>query len=136
MTSLLPRKLTNECSLPRLNHAPICHLALKDHIIQGALSIENCHVYRFEMSPLGCDNERVVLPPRSAKKLQDCDHQAHSVSYAGGIVTTCAAWVRGANPISLLRPPPEDALRGWIASSRVKRSVVCDDDPALIQAVA
>lgn len=42
--------------------------------------------------------------------------------------------LRGDNPASLLRPPPEDALQEWIVSPRVNRSGVGDDDPALIEA--
>jgi hypothetical protein len=43
------------------------------------------------------------------------------------------AWMAGDNPhFSLLRAPPEDS-QGWIVSSRVNRSGVGDDDPALIE---
>ena len=44
------------------------------------------------------------------------------------------AWMRGDNPASLLRPPPEDSLREWVVSTRVNRSGVGDDDPSLIEA--
>lgn len=44
------------------------------------------------------------------------------------------AWMRGDNPASLLRLPPEDMLREWIVSTRVNRSGVRDDDPRLIEA--
>lgn len=45
-----------------------------------------------------------------------------------------AAWMRGDNPASLLRQPPEDSLREWVVSTRVNRSGVGDDDPNLIEA--
>ena len=44
------------------------------------------------------------------------------------------AWMRGDDPASLLRSPPEDALREWVVSARVNRSGVGDDDPSLIEA--
>lgn len=44
------------------------------------------------------------------------------------------AWMRGCDPASLLRPPPEDALREWVVSTRVNRSGVGDDDPRLVEA--
>ena len=44
------------------------------------------------------------------------------------------AWMRGDDPASLLRSPPEDALREWVVSTRVNRSGVVDDDPRLIEA--
>ncbi len=46
-----------------------------------------------------------------------------------------AAWMRGDNPASLLRQPPEDSLREWVVSTRVNRAGVDDDDPRLIDAV-
>jgi putative SOS response-associated peptidase YedK len=45
------------------------------------------------------------------------------------------AWLQGAQPGELLRPPPENALQEWIVSPRVNRSGVGDDDTALIEAV-
>jgi putative SOS response-associated peptidase YedK len=45
------------------------------------------------------------------------------------------AWTRGDNPASLLHPPPEDALREWIVSTRVNRSGVGDGDATLTEAV-
>lgn len=44
------------------------------------------------------------------------------------------AWMRGDDPASLLRPPPEDSLQEWIVSTRVNKSGVGDDDPRLIEA--
>jgi putative SOS response-associated peptidase YedK len=40
-------------------------------------------------------------------------------------------WLNGAAPAALLRPPPDDALREWIVSTRVNRSGADDDDPTL-----
>jgi putative SOS response-associated peptidase YedK len=42
------------------------------------------------------------------------------------------AWMRGDDPSALLKPPPEDALREWVVSTRVNRAGAGDDDPALI----
>jgi len=44
------------------------------------------------------------------------------------------AWMRGSDPASLLRPPPEDALCERIVSTRVNKSGIADDDPSLIEA--
>ncbi len=45
------------------------------------------------------------------------------------------AWMHGDYPSALLHPPPEDALREWVVSTRVNRAGAGDDDPALIEAV-
>jgi putative SOS response-associated peptidase YedK len=45
------------------------------------------------------------------------------------------AWLSGADPTGLLHPPPEDALREWIVSTRVNRSGAGDDDNSLIEPV-
>ncbi|TLG75166.1 SOS response-associated peptidase [Methylocystis sp. B8] len=47
-----------------------------------------------------------------------------------------SAWMTGDDPGTLLRPALEDALQEWVVSSRVNRSGVADDDPALILPVA
>jgi putative SOS response-associated peptidase YedK len=44
-------------------------------------------------------------------------------------------WMTGERPPDLLHPPREDVLQEWIVSSRVNRSGVGDDDPALIERV-
>ncbi|WP_306344961.1 SOS response-associated peptidase [Methylosinus sp. Ce-a6] len=41
------------------------------------------------------------------------------------------AWLTGAEPGALLRPPPTDALREWVVSNRVNRSGAGDDDASL-----
>jgi putative SOS response-associated peptidase YedK len=43
------------------------------------------------------------------------------------------AWIAGEQPGELLNPPPENALQEWVVSSRVNRSGVGDDEPALIE---
>jgi putative SOS response-associated peptidase YedK len=43
------------------------------------------------------------------------------------------AWMAGDNPVELLSPPPENALREWTVSPRVNRSGVGDADPTLIE---
>ncbi len=45
------------------------------------------------------------------------------------------SWMGGERPDALLRPPPDDALREWIVSTRVNRSGASDDDPSLIEAL-
>jgi putative SOS response-associated peptidase YedK len=46
------------------------------------------------------------------------------------------AWILGIDAATLLRPPREDSLREWVVSSRVNRSGVGEDDPALIEPLA
>ena len=45
------------------------------------------------------------------------------------------AWMTGESPGALLQPVPEDALREWIVSKRVKKAGAGDDDPALIEPI-
>ncbi|TRL28504.1 SOS response-associated peptidase [Methylosinus sporium] len=46
------------------------------------------------------------------------------------------AWLTGAEPGTLLRPPPTDALREWVVSNQVNRSGAGDDDASLTAPIA